>query len=236
MSGKLNSLPEDFYKEAASLYIQKQGEDLLSELYTNNQPLPFIDSNRLSQKIKAKQRSTSLKKITAALVPAAACIVLLITYFTMPVDNALRPDLQAPMNNEQSADSQYAAEENAPGTGLEYAPSVPANPVVSSVTAAAEFVSARLPMGFNLAETELDRGQMVCLIESENNEIILVMEEWQDIDHARPMTHINVNDTLMYALRMNDYSLLTYRNGDLRFTLTSPFDHRDLIIIGGLLV
>jgi len=231
MSEELGNTSDDqLFKEAASLYIEKHGEGLLSEaLFANSHPLQFMDINRVSQKMKAKRRASAAKKITAALLPAAACFILIISYFTMPgqISDSNIPDYTSIVDPQSSE-----AEAIEPGSSELAA----IDPLIASETAAAEFLSARLPQGFDLVDTDIDTGQMIGYIKSGNNEIVLVMEEWQDIVSAKPMTQINVNGTSMYVLRMNDYSLLTYKKGDLRFTLTSPYDYRDLIVIGSLLV
>ena len=85
MSKELNNISDDqLFKEAASLYINKQGEDLLSEaLFVNSHPLQLMDTNRVSKKIKARQNADKIKKITAALLPAAACLILIISYISV---------------------------------------------------------------------------------------------------------------------------------------------------------
>jgi len=216
MSVHQNSSPEDkTFKEAAALYINKQGEDLLNEAaYIDS--LPFPNIGRVSQKIKSKRRSSGIRKMSAALLPAAACFVLVIIYLSsrMAVPRNDYSAESVPQDNYSAAYDKTAASE----------------------TAEVQLLTAKLPQGFNLTNTDVDNGQTICYIKSANNDIILVMEEWRDIAAARPMTELDVNGTPMYALQMNDYSLLTYKKGDLRFTLTCPYDYRDLIIIGGLLV
>jgi len=209
MIEKPNNLPDDeFFKEAASKYIDKLGNDLLSDaLSTDSSSLSSAHIRRVHEKIKVRQRKSLIQKITAISLSTAACIAFVIIYFFMPSRNL-------PNSN---------------------ATSISIDPIVASETAAAEFLSARLPLGYYLTKTDLDNGQMVCYIESGNNEIILVMEEWKDSVPARPLTQINVNGASMYAIYMNDYSLLTYKKSDLRFTLTSQYDYRDLITIGAAL-
>ena len=213
MSEKQNNIHDDeFFKDAASLYIDKLGEDLLKEMASvNSLPIPSTSVNRVSEKIKAKRRAPMIMKMSAILVPAAACAALFIIYFTLPAMNSASPRPEAAMASQ--------------------APSA----VIASETAEAQLLSASLPVGFNLTKTAMDNGKMICYIKSADNDIVLVMEEWQNIDPSRPMTQLDVNGTPMYALQMNDYSLLTYKKGDLRFTLTSPYDYRDLIVIGGAL-
>ena len=210
MSEKPNNLPEDeFFKEAASMYIDKLGNELLSEaLSADNSSLSSAHMSNVYEKIKVKQRKSLIQRLTAISLSAAACIAFVIIYISMPSRN---------LSNSN-------------------APSISIDPIIASETAAAEFLSARLPLGYYITKTDLDNGQMVCYIESGNNEILLVMEEWNDIVPARPLTQINVNGASMYAIRMNDYSLLTYKKSDLRFTLTSPYDYRDLITIGAALM
>ena len=83
MNEKPNNTPDRLLREAASLYIDKLGEDLLSEANSAyGPPLHLSVVNRVSQKIKTKRRSAGLKKISAALLPAAACFIFLIIYFT----------------------------------------------------------------------------------------------------------------------------------------------------------
>jgi len=207
MNVNQNNFPEDeFFKEAASLYIDRQGEDLLKEVsYINSLPMEFFNIDRVSEKIKAKRRASRLRRISAALIPSAACIAVIIAYFAAP-----------------GAFSQKNA--------------APSDMVIASETSEAQLLPAVLPLGYKLTKTAMDNGQMICYIKSDNNDIILVMEQWQDIDQARPMTELNVNGTPMYALQMNDYSLLTYKKGELRITLTSPNDYRDLVAVGGALV
>ena len=232
MTEKPNNIFDDkLLKEAASLYITKQGEDLLAEaISADSLPVPFEALNRVSEKIKIKQRNARIKKITAAVLPAAACFVFLITYFILPGTNPDRANTPNAPSYSMDNNESYAAAEQPPPEAA------PIDSIISSEITAAEFLTSRLPQGFSLTETDLDNGQMICRIEGGGNEIILIMEEWQDIVPMRPMTQIYVNGASMDALRMNDYSLLTYKKGDLRFTLTSPYDYRDLIVIGGLLL
>ena len=200
------NIPDELFQEAASLYVDKQGGDLLKEaVFADNLLLPELSVNRVSGKIKAKRRAARIRKISAVLVPAAACLAFVILYFTAPRINT--------QNNS----------------------AVPSDTVLASETAQVQLLSTTLPQGFNLTKTDLDNGKMICYIKSTGSDIVLVMEEWQNIDSSRPMTKLDVNGTDMYALQMNDYSLLTYKKGDLRFTLTSPYDYRDLLVIGGLM-
>ena len=231
MNERSNSIIDDkLLKEAASLYITKQGGDLLAEaISADSLPVPFEALNRVSEKIKIKQRNARIKKITAAVLPAAACFVFLITYFILPGTNPDRANAPNAPSYSMDNNESYAAAKPPPEAA-------PIDSIISSETTAVEFLTSRLPQGFSLTETDLDNGQMICRIEGGGNKIILIMEEWQDIVPIRPMTQIYVNGASMDALRMNDYSLLTYKKGDLRFTLTCPYDYRDLIVIGGLLL
>ena len=246
MNTDQNKIPEDeLLKEAASKYVDQLGEDLLFEMsfaedrpfMLEDKPLMFVDDNQVAKKIKIKQRNARIKKITVAMVPIAACLIFMIIYFSGP---AL--DIPAPSESTQDElltdDSQPQANmvAEAPMSEIDEEMSVAfENPLVVSEEAAVEFLSARLPEGFTLTGIYYDNGQRISHIEGNNNTIVLVMEEWEEISHARPMTRIYVSDVPMDVLVMNDYSLLTFKKGDLRFTLTNPYDCRDIIFIGGLL-
>ena len=261
MNTDQNKIPEDeLLKEAASKYVDQLGEELLFEMsFAEDLPLMFADQSRIAKKIKIKQRNTRLKRITVALVPIAACLIFMIVYFSgttnlegpemserhqngiVMEDSAPQLDMaaesaQAPQSEmEQDAspsemEPDISLSEMEPDTSMAVG-----NPLIVSEEAAVEFLSARLPEGFTLTSIDYDNGQRICHIEGNNNKIVLVMEEWEEIDHARPMKRIYVSDVPMDALVMNNYSLLTFKKGDLRFTLTNPYDFRDIIFIGGLL-
>ena len=264
MNTDQNKIPEDeLLKEAASKYVEQLGEELLFEMsFAEDMPLMFADQSRLAKKIKIKQRNARIKKITVAMVPVAACLIFMIIYFSGPV-NMEGPANMGPASMERAADMESLdlaessqneivmedsaslddsaslpdmAEEEAPREIEPESSMAFENPLVVSEEAAVEFLSARLPEGFTLTEIDYDNGQRICHIEGNNNTIVLVMEEWEDINHARPMTRIYVSDVPMDVLVMNNYSLLTFKKGDLRFTLTNPYDFRDIIFIGGLLL
>jgi len=208
MNDDPKNMPEEkFFQEAASLYVNKQGEDLLKEAASlDNLPMPSLNSRRISEKIKAKRRAVRIRSISAAFLPAAACIALILVYFVSPRINS---------------------QNNAAATS---------DTIIASETAEVQLLSVNLPQGFHLTKADLDNGKMICYIKAANNDVVLVMEEWRNIEDSRAMTKLDVNGTPMYALQMNNYSLLTYKKGDLRFTLTSPYDYRYLIVIGSSLV
>lgn len=221
---KYDDKNERFFKNIASLYAEKEGGLLKEELAELEKENDIQYSPHLDRKIKNRILSLKMRKLSYALVPVAACFLLLAVYFgSLPANN--RPN-GTPIADNAPADS---------GSPIAQA-TAPAAPH-STPAISAELLSARLPYGYEITEVDYDKEKTIFhIINDTNNEIVLTMEEAAGQIAKNAFQEIVVNNTPVYGLVKKDYSVITYEKDDILYTLTSKYNYKDLIEISKNLI
>lgn len=214
---------EQFFKSIASLYAEKDGELLKNELEQIEKEGSVTYSSRLDKKIKNKILNMKIRKLSYSLVPIAACFILLAVYFSSPSFNNKPTEIVD--NSPSMADSP-----SAPTDSNDTPRPTPNNNEV-------QLLSAKLPRGYMLTDVDYDNGKTIYYIVNESkNEIVLTTEEFSGEIENEIFQEININNTRVYGMVKNDYSVITYEKDDLLYTLTSKYNYKDLIEISkGLL-
>jgi len=211
---------EAFFKNLASLYAEKSGNELKKELANLSQtdissPDKVDKIDKFDERVKSKIRTDKVKKWTARLMPAAACLIIAMTIYIINI----RPRVVDFPGNADSVNS--AAESTAPSAILNY-----------------EFVSAKLPPDYVLRKIDYDYKKVIYyIINEEGVEIILTIEEYDGNINADGLDTININGKKAYGIATEDFSFLQYKKDNYLYMLTSPYyDYGDLIKISEKLI
>lgn len=228
---KYNNKNEAFFKNLASSYAEKSGNELKKELVSLNgyensgsssdsyNLYNRSDYTLLDKKIKGRIRAAKIKKWTSRLLPVTACFIIFIMYIFI---NTNMPALDYPSDsNFNSADSAGADSVKSPSDTLTY-----------------EFISNKLPTDYILRKVDYDRQKAIYYIISINNvEIILTVEEFAGNINTEGLERISINNTNAYGISKEDFSFIQYIKEDFLYILTSPYDgYQDLIKISENLI
>jgi len=130
---------ELFFKNLASLYAEKSGNELKKELDNLNNSYDNFSVNNFDKKIKSRIRAYKIKKWTSRLMPVAACfLILFIAYITLsfPYKN---------LYNNSASDSDMNVEKS--------------NEILNF-----EFVSKKLPNDYTLRKIDYDYHKVIYYI------------------------------------------------------------------------
>lgn len=214
---------ELFFRNLASSYAEKSGNESKKELDNLNNLYNSADFFPLDTKVKSRINIHRTKKWTARLMPVAACFLILITtyiFVNFPFLNLI--------NNSGKSDSADSPPDNA---AMEMEPNAPSEILTF------EFVSAKLPNDYTLRKIDYDYHKVIYyIINSEGVEIILSIEEYTGNIDTGGLETININDKTAYGISTEDYSFIQYKKDDFLYTLTGPDDYSDLIKISEKLI
>ena len=249
---------EDFWKTLATQYAQETGEEYLRELAVLEQeglPVPGLDD-----KTGRALRREKFRKRRVAWGAAAACLALLAVVVTnnmwpgdgpgrmtdapaaipAPAAPAPLPDMAmgapaapAPLPD-MAADAPAAAEalDALPNMtwGMEAQP--PGPRAAAGEIDRHHLLSLTAPEGWQVVHISRDGDMTFFRLESATGNTVAVSTAPSgapaDYDGFRP---IQIGGTQAYLLAASDYSILIYEQDNLQFTLTTPYDYRDLLAL-----
>jgi len=213
MKQKNNSQNEIFFKNLASSYAEKSGNELKKEL-ANLDSSQSPDVLPLDTKVKSKIQTNKIKKWTSRLLPIAACLI-----FLMLLNNIIR----TPMKNYNSAPNYiYDSDsiQESPSANLDF-----------------EFISNKLPSEYVLKKIDYDQQKTIYYILSNTDtEIILTVEEFTGNINTEDFDTIRINNIYAYGISNEDFSFIQYKKDNLLYMLTTPNDYNDLIKISEYLI
>ena len=204
---------EMFFKNLASSYAEKSGNDLKkenAEFSVNTPPLDGLD-----KKLKSRIRAAKIKKWTARVLPLTACFIILVTYITIVAINIRLPifDFSDSPDSANSPNNAADLNSNAASEMLTY-----------------EFISTKLPSGYILEKVDYDNQKAIYYIVGNNEtEIILTVEEFYGNIDTEGLETININNQKAYGISKEDFSFIQYKKDNYLYMLTSPRDYDDLI-------
>ena len=233
-----------FFKNLASLYVEKDGERLKNELEEMENDSSTSYPQRLDKRIRSNVRMSDIRRAATILAPAAACFLLIFALWgRMPA-----MDISGPLNMNFSSPAYITSETSSPPSAAdspanlysEYA----SDADVSSAAEAAlkqtqtdastvmALMAARLPYGYDVTGVDYDNAKTIYhILNDTNNQIVLTTEKTSlDIDLAY-YQEIRINGVRVFGMVKNDYSLITYEQDGLIYTLTSRYNYKDLIDI-----
>ena len=207
---------ETFFKNLASSYAEKSGNELKQELTTLNSFQPTEIFDNFDKKVKSRIQANKIKKWTSRLMPVAACFIIFIICFNI---------FRLPVNNYNNfSDSDFAdnnVQEN--------------SPVFANLNF--EFISEKLPSEYTLEKIDYDNQKAVYYIVSNKNaEVILTVEKFKGNIDTEGLDKIPINDKTAYGVSKEDFSFIQYKKDNLLYILTSPDDYVDLIRISKYLI
>ena len=213
---KHNIKNEAFFKNLASLYAEKSGNEVKSDLANligSDKP-KSADFSTLDAKVKSRISTHKIKKWTAILTPVAACFLIFITTYialSFPLIN-LKKDSFTDADKSQS--------------GLS------ASPILTY-----EFVSLKLPSEYTLKKVDYDYQKAIYyVISADDTEIILTIEKSEENINTDGLEKIRIKDLNAYGISNEDYSFIQYKKDDYLYMLTCPNDYGDLIKISENLI
>jgi len=228
-------LNEDVLKQAASLYVSQEGENLLRELaLLENARMQSFDKT-MRRRVNSRIRSDKFKKTAFIAGPIAACLIaalfasrfLNVNYGTgsASTNTATAPQADLPSTPAPPAE---------PGTSA-------AQPEDTAIPARAEIMllSDKLPEGCILTKTDYDYEKTIYYITNDlGNDIVLVTEpaEGSEGFDKNSFDSVDINGTQGYVLAKSDYKALIVQTDDMFLTLTSRFSVGDLIKIAQTVV
>jgi hypothetical protein len=215
---------ETLLKEAAALYIKKEGEALLNEYAETDKASGFGKAKFL--KIQRQARLQQLKRITLVAAPVAACLIFAIFITRIGFYN---PATKSPLpQNTVDVTQKPLPAAEAPA----YTPPADAteNPVKRAEIA---FLSDKLPDGCKLTKTDYDKEKTIYYVQNKrSNDILLVVEPPEgELVTDEKFTHKNINGTDAYILAKKDFNMLLAQNKDIRYTFSCRYDAGDLVEI-----
>jgi len=246
-------LNEAILKEAASLYVSREGESLLRELASLENAQAQNFGEKMRKRVKGRVWFNKIKKTAFIAGPVAACLIVALLVSrdygigggSASTDSASSPPIaSSDASAEPSADLPSTAAPPEPSaespTDL---PNTPAEqPTDTAVYARAEieFLSSKLPDGCVLVKTDYDREKTIYYITNDrNNDIVLVTEPTaaglEEFD-TESFDSIDINGKRGYVLAKKDYKTLLVQTDDMRLTFTSRFNTGDLIKIAQALI
>lgn len=217
---KYDDKNEAFFKNLAAMYAEKDGEALkneVAEIEKENMP----HSPHLDRKVQTKMLNFKMKRLSYLFVPVAACFILFAIYFG-----------RAPINNNPTA-----MVESTPPTNSAPDTAIVDNNTPRPIPNEVELLSAKLPNGYNVTDVDYDNGKTIYYIANDTkNEIVLTTEAFSGELENEMFQEININNTRVYGLVKNDYSVITYEKDNILYKLTSKYNYHDLIEISKNLI
>ena len=222
MKHNINNKNEMFFKNLASLYAEKSGNELKKELSNLTQSAETFspeELNKFDEKVKGRIRTNQVKKWTARLMPIAACFIIVLTVYIINVGRHIN-NLSANSDSLNSSNSAVMESNN------------------HSMAADYEFLSAKLPPNYVLRKIDYDYKKVIYyIINEEGVEIILTIEEYNGKVNTDGLDEIKINDKTAYGRTTYDFTFLQYKKDNYLYMLTSPYyDYDDLIKISENLI
>jgi hypothetical protein len=216
MKHKNNSQNEIFFKNLASSYAEKSGNELKQDLANLNSS-QSVDVFPLDTKVKSRIQSNKIKKWTSRLMPIVACFIILIVGL-----NVLRMPMLKFNNSLDSGSAENIVQDNqdAPSANLDFA-----------------FISNKLPSEYTLEKIDYDQQKTIYyIVSNKDTEVILTVEKFTDDINTEGLESININNKNAYGISNEDFSFIQYKKDNLLYILTSPNDYDDLIKISEYLI
>jgi len=205
---KHNNKKEMFFKNLASSYSERAGEEIKKEMAGLDVSGGFSHTETLDKKLQSGIRAMKIKKWAPRLIPAAACII----FFIIAVNINFFHFPDAPNNAAESA----------------------ARP---SETLTFEFVGNRLPPEYVLGKIDYDYQKVIYYIAGENGaEIVLTIEEFTGSINTEGLERIKINNSDVYGISNEGFSFIQFEKDNLLYMLTSPGDYYDIIKISENLI
>lgn len=93
-----------------------------------------------------------------------------------------------------------------------------------------EFLSAKMPNGYNITNVAYDKEKTIYYIKNEtNNNIVLVSEKSKSEIEKELFKEIDVNNEKVYLLAKKDFNVLLYQKDDVLYSFSSEYNYNDLI-------
>lgn len=200
---KYNEKEEMFFKRMADLFAEKDGGLLRKELAELSEYPEYPSS--LDRRVKNKITGLKLRRMGFMLMPAAACLIIFAVYFSNP---SIKDGAMNSPTDSSAGNASHMSEK-------------------SDI----EFLSARLPEGYELTSVDRDINKTIYYVASnDNNNIVITTEEATGVMlENEAFQEIYVNQTPVYVLVKNDFNVLTYEKDNIIYTMTDRYNYRDLI-------
>jgi hypothetical protein len=203
---------ENALREIAGRYAEQYGEELLRELAQREVPdADPLATQRLEWRVKQKIASEKRKPYKRVAVALAACFALLL----------VTPQLFR-LSNEAPVSAAPAASESAdaPSSSFEIIP-----------------LSAQLPEGFTQIGFEQDNEKSVYYLSDQfQDDVVVTLEASITPPETTGLTPLSLGETEAYGAQEDGYSLLTFQNDGVLYTLTCRHDINTLLRLGRGLV
>jgi len=232
---------ESFFAELAKAYAENGGAALKNELSEMAAENKLPHTSGLDRKIKGKLFQHRTRRYWLRSMPLVASLIIALMIYNGYRDGLQLPSSEntpvayAPTAPSESATSSAPAPpaEESPGMSETPAtsPSEPDINIEERLRHTVSFVSANLPLGYELTAIDYDNAAAIMqIINERNNHIVLLTEEYRDFNKDG-FTEIEIDGTLAYGLVTNGHSMLKYSKDDMLYIFTSLFGYEDLIEI-----
>ena len=214
---------DEILKRIANEYVERYGMELRAELEQLEQaPMVSVPDISLERRVRRKIAAQKRRPYLRALPLVAACIVITVIY----LPNLFSSDVAAPPSYAPSLPSQTVS--SAPD---------PAVPAPAPQEYAVIPLSAPLPRGFTQTGFDQDYEKSIYYIEDVNlDNIVIMLEPANTPPDTSRLVEINLDGTVVFGKQTDAYSLLTFSNNDVLYTLTSRHDINTLLRLGNALL
>lgn len=229
-----NPKREELYRQLASRYVETDGQKLKEELAELEQQGVSYVTPRLDKRVRELTGARSRKTILRAVALIAACFVLVLI-IPRVLDRA-DSGLAAP----QSAETAEMEEDVAEDEAVEEEATDEADIATDSVEEAAPEMAAAayeviplafaLPQNFEVASVEQDNAQSIYFLRDLwQDDVVMTLEYTGEPLEVEGLTQLELAYGTAWAESNQDYSLLVFEAGGLRYTLTCRYDLNTLL-------
>ena len=213
------------YRQLAKRYADEYGEQLLQEA----EQLPKVNTPELDKRVRHLIHRLKPHYVWGAIGVVAAMLIFMLA---SPMLRSQPPSSQ--MADSQSADNQSVdsiATENPPVYVAEATLAPSSEPSYEIIPLA----FATTP-DFTIADVDQDHGQTIYNIANVGqDDIVLTLERSAQLQ-PEGMTEIMIGGVTAYGAYTADYSVLTFTQGGILYTLTCQYDIQTLIALGELIL
>ena len=221
---------DELLQKIANEYVENYGRELHEENKTLNMSeqasAEMAAEYRLEMRVFRKVTSEKRRPYLALLPLLAACIAITFVYLPNLFSTPSQTDPH-PIPIPSPADPAPAPE--------------PADPAPQPLPQTPQFeiipLSVPLPQGFTQIGFEQDRGQSIYYIEDVYlDNVVVTLEAGAVPSDISGLVEIWLGGEIAYVKQTDAYSLLTFTNDDILYTLTSRYDINTLLRLGIALI
>ena len=216
----------------ARQYVDQWGRELIREAAA----LPPSDAPQLDRKVReglARQRRVRRQIISLGAVAACAALIFAAAWLYPGLGSMPKTDS---MGNGAQAESQDSLTDSEKNLGLTptNAPTLEVPPATApEASMSALPLTFDLPAQFAVEDVQVDNGQTVyTLSDALLDPVVLAMEEADTPLGTARLVPIDLGGQTVYARSTAEFSLITFDQDGLRYTLTCQYDINTLLSLG----